>query len=120
MGERTPSHHIDSSEEREPCLARLRGGGPERSVFCNAGLHMVSTAVPRWTCPACGATFDTVSAPGEVRPSPGDYTVCAECGALARFDAALQVVPLGADEHVPADVAQVGREIRDCRRRRAH
>ena len=81
---------------------------------------MVSIGVPRWTCPACGARFDTVSAPVEVRPSPGNYTVCADCGAVARFDAALQVVPLGPDEPVPADIAQVGREIRDSRRRGAH
>jgi hypothetical protein len=81
---------------------------------------MVSTRVPRRTCPACGASFDTVSAPVEVRPSPGDYTVCAECGALARFDAALQVVPVGPDEPVPADIARVGRDIRDWRRRGAH
>ncbi len=81
---------------------------------------MVSTRVRRFTCPACGTPFDTVSATVEVRPSPGDYTVCAECGAIARFNATLQVVAVGPDEPVPADIARVGREIRNWRRRKAH
>lgn len=38
-------------------------------------------------CPCCGHKMDSVSgANTNSRPSPGDATVCIECGAICKFD----------------------------------
>jgi hypothetical protein len=56
------------------------------------------THLPGNTCPSCGAANTGTAEPGGgAVPSPGDYSICVYCGAVAVYDAAmhLQAVPPG-------------------------
>ena len=46
---------------------------------------------PETRCPGCGYPLDAASglSPDDARPTPGDYTVCAECARVLIFNAEL-------------------------------
>lgn len=49
--------------------------------------------VPFDTCPRCGTVFNASSGIGySGPPSPGDFTLCIECGEVLRLDAKLRRV----------------------------
>lgn len=54
-----------------------------------------TTRVPLSKCPNCGYKLDacTATKPGpDVRPSPGDASVCYRCGEILVFDERLRIV----------------------------
>lgn len=49
-----------------------------------------TSAIPLSSCPHCRGDLSAATDPiGQARPSPGDYSVCANCGGLLRFAADL-------------------------------
>jgi hypothetical protein len=76
---------------------------------------MRTTHVPPSTCPSCGALLDAASA-RDARPSPGDYSICVKCLAVARFDAGLRLVALPARHRVPWHVVDAVELLRRLRR----
>lgn len=60
---------------------------------------MRTTTTPTSRCPACGYVIDRASSvEGDATPTPGDFSVCMDCGAVLRFDAALRVRLASGDE----------------------
>jgi hypothetical protein len=60
----------------------------------------LTTITPESRCPYCGHRFDRASSPREPQaaPSPGDLTMCIECGCLMAFDDEMKVRGLTSGE----------------------
>jgi len=51
-----------------------------------------SSRMPATACPTCFMMLDGVtSMEGQEPPKPGDYTICAKCASLLRFDENMQL-----------------------------
>jgi hypothetical protein len=83
--------------------------------------------VPERECPCCGERLDgayDVTGGGHA-PNPGDWTLCAYCGATLRFpaadDAPLEVIPdavVASYEHQDEEFAAARRAVLATRRHR--
>ena len=62
------------------------------------------TLVPLCTC-ACGATLDAASGRPGAEPSPGDLSICIECGNVSAFGPGLRLLPVDL-EHLDMDPMQ--------------
>lgn len=58
--------------------------------------------MPEQRCPHCGYAMDSAQSLSnpDADPSPGDYTICLDCGELSKFLFNLSMVKLTTDEEV--------------------
>jgi hypothetical protein len=61
---------------------------------------MLETRMPQAICPICGHSLNAASpvVPPHRAPEPGDWTVCIGCAGVLKFDQALKVVVVPAQD----------------------
>jgi len=65
---------------------------------------MTDTRTPDALCPVCGYHMDHAASVGtKAKPTPGDFSLCLDCGAFLRFDKTLQLV-LATDAELESDL----------------
>lgn len=71
---------------------------------------MRDTLLPKSPCPNCGKVLDTATHPTEdVSPTPGDLTMCIQCGEFFSFGAGLELRPLDEDTIAQCDLIKIQR-----------
>jgi hypothetical protein len=74
---------------------------------------MRDSRVPESPCPGCGKKLDGATDwSGNAAPSPGDVTVCIDCGEISEFEPDLSLRPASADCLAQLDLIEIQRARR--------
>lgn len=92
---------------------RWADGGPKRSEP-KPPEPPTTTKVPESACPECGKELSAATFPsGKTAPSPGDFSVCAYCAAVLRFDDTLHLhaTTLAERQAAPERIVEIVRAV---------